>query len=52
MNADRYFENAQQCRQFAERAESPKAKEEWLEIAARWERLAEQTEHGLARQEK
>jgi hypothetical protein len=52
MRADRYRQSAQECRQYAERAESPKAKEEWLEIAARWERLAEQVEQELVRREK
>jgi hypothetical protein len=52
MRAERYRQSAQECRQYAERAGSPKAREEWLEIAARGERLAEQVEQELARREK
>jgi hypothetical protein len=39
--ADEYRQKADDCRKLSERAPHPSHEERWLEIARRWERLAE-----------
>ncbi len=40
MQSDHYRAKAEQCRKWAERALTPREKDDWIELAAKWEVLA------------
>jgi hypothetical protein len=46
-DAERYRREAQECRELAEKAESPLDKEAWLQLAGDWLKLAQEADRGL-----
>jgi hypothetical protein len=43
-DAQRFRQEAEECRQLAEKAISPRDREEWLRLAAEWDTLAQAAE--------
>jgi hypothetical protein len=43
-SADRYRQNADDCRQRSLQARAPADKENWLQIAEEWQKLAEEVD--------
>jgi hypothetical protein len=48
-DAKRYRAEADECRRQAEQAAKMSGKESWLRLAADWDNLAEDAEHGRGR---
>ena len=45
-DAEKYYKEAEDCRQLAEKAANPQDKEAWVRLAEDWQKLAQEAERG------